>query len=74
MMQYEMPLSDWRLMSSAPQNATWLEAKLEDGRTAKIHWAEDLSGSDQPPFRGWFYDADGYFYEIFPKPVRWRPL
>ncbi|ACK82503.1 hypothetical protein [Methylorubrum extorquens] len=48
------------------------------GRTDKVefiaHWAEDLSGEEQPPFRGWFY-ATGYGFAQLPGvPKRWRPL
>jgi len=48
------------------------------GRTDKVefiaHWAEDLSGEEQPPFRGWFY-ATGYGFAQLPgTPKRWRPL
>jgi len=74
-MQYELQIKDWRLMSTAPKTSQWIEAILKDGATARIHWAQDLSGEAQPAFSGWFYEKvnGGMFYEIFPEPVRWRP-
>lgn len=38
------------------------------------HYACDLSGEEQPPFRGWFRPAGGSFWEIDPPPVEWMPL
>lgn len=72
-MQFELALDDWRLISSAPKNATWIRALLSDGQVARIHWAQDLSGEEQLSFRGWFYDTGTCFYEVFPPPIRWTP-
>lgn len=72
--QLELLLQDWRTLSSAPNDSRWIEMELQDRKIVRAHYACDLSGSDQPPFKGWFYDAGGYFYEVWPKPVRWRPL
>lgn len=77
-MQYELDLRDWRAMSSAPKNAKWVE--VDNGvATIRAHFAEDLSGEDQPAFSGWFYavkdekDRTLYFAAVHPKPKRWRP-
>lgn len=43
------------------------------------HFAQDLSGEEQPPFRGWYRPVlldDGrvsYFSEVHGKPAWWRP-
>lgn len=43
------------------------------------HWAQDLSGEEQPPFKGWYrpvLDDKGktlMFSEIHGKPAWWRP-
>lgn len=63
----------WRLGTTAPQSATWIEAILPDGTVVNAHWACDESGEDQPPFRGWFVQA-GTSYRQVPSPVFWRPL
>ncbi len=40
------------------------------------HWAQDLSGEEQPPFRGWYTFRDGCqgFFEVPGKIVDWRPV
>jgi len=40
----ELNLDDWRNMSSAPKDATWLEVKTRNGMIWAAHWAQDLSG------------------------------
>lgn len=71
----------WQPIETAPHTAT--EVILEVPRNGqgwpthmKVvgHWAEDLSGSEQPPFRGWFQDTGYGYREIKPDPVRWAPL
>ncbi|MBD3407360.1 MAG: hypothetical protein GF411_14680 [Candidatus Lokiarchaeota archaeon] len=39
-----------------------------------MHFAQDLSGEEQPPFSGWFRPmrSGRGFFEIFPSPVAWR--
>lgn len=65
----------WRPWSSAPKNATWVEVLLRD-RTVKVaHWAEDLSGEEQPPFSGWFVGkGEQSFSALIGEPIGWRPL
>jgi len=47
-----------RPMSEAPRDSTSLLALVVDEfgnrRWTVCHWAQDLSGEEQPPFRGWF--------------------
>lgn len=66
----------WRSLKSAPKNATWVWGKLASGEQVKMHWAEDLSGEEQPPFKGWYVrvgeGAAGYFSQV--EPVAWLPL
>ncbi len=72
--------SGWRRMDSAPKDATDVLLKVPDpsrlgGFAVKIgHWAEDLSGSEQPPFRGWFENLGSYMSGIQPEPIQWAPL
>lgn len=71
----------WQPIETAPKNATDILLEVPRGGQGwpthmKIvgHWAEDLSGSEQPPFRGWFRDTGYGYQEITPAPVRWAPL
>lgn len=78
--QLELPLRDWQRMFSAPTDCTWIEIECSDGAIVRAHFAQDLSGEEQPSYSGWFVavnDAHGktmYFAGVFPKPKRWRPL
>jgi len=69
----------WRPISSAPQTQEDVRVLNANGEHV-AHYACDLSGEDQPPFRGWFTevrDASGNltrFQEVSPKPTHWRPL
>lgn len=72
------PVREWKPISTAPKNATVIEVRMQDGTVhTEAHWAQDLSGEDQPPFRGWFVpvkDASGKtvsFREII-APMHWR--
>lgn len=68
------PANPWRSMDRAPKDGTWVHVKIEKTQLIyRAHWAEDLSGEDQPPFRGWFQDAGNYFREV-PTPYTWRPI
>lgn len=66
----------WQSMNTAPKNATDVEVVTPDGNQVIAHYAENLSGEEQPAFRGWFTQVGtgrgAYFREI--KPSRWRPL
>lgn len=70
---------NWQPMSSAPKNAKEIEVKMRDGQVLTAHWAQDLSGEDQPPFIGWFTAAKdsrgktSRFREI-ETPIAWRPV
>ena len=62
-------------IETAPKNATWVKVFVEDGQEHVAHYASDLSGSEQPPYRGWFVRARfGNGYRQIPEPVGWRPL
>lgn len=69
----------WQPMAIAPHDATEVEVLTHDGTTLVAHWACDLSGEDQPAFRGWFRavnDSLGRFshYGQILTPKAWRPL
>lgn len=72
--------AEWQPMSTAPKNATDVRVRMADGKVIdRAHWACDLSGEDQPPFRGWFCPvlrADGSvsYYAGLGEPVGWMPV
>jgi len=69
----------WHPISTAPQTQEDVRVLNADGEHV-AHYASDLSGEDQPPFKGWFSevrDDSGKvtrFQEIVPKPTHWKPL
>lgn len=65
----------WQPMDTAPRNATNIEVLMANGDVLVAHWAQDLSGECQPPFKGWFVKRAGGYgaYEI-DTPKKWRPL
>lgn len=67
--------STWWFIETAPRNATEIEVMMENGEILVAHWACDLSGEEQPPFRGWFTRKTGcdYFTGI-PTPALWRRI
>jgi hypothetical protein len=74
------PPEGWSRMSEAPRNASWVVVRNTAGEHV-AHWACDLSGEEQPPFKGWFRavrDANGkvlMYAEIAGgEPEFWRPL
>ena len=78
MMQLEFPFNDWRPMFCAPVSRCQ-DVEVWDGtRIVVSHFAQDLSGEDQPPFSGWFIpimdDHDRVLYYTGIKPLRWRPI
>lgn len=67
----------WLSIDDAPKNARWVIGLFESGAELEVHWASDLSGEEQPPFRGWFarYPGGGErgFYQT-DEPVAWKPV
>jgi hypothetical protein len=76
----DQPLAnEWKPISTAQKKAVNVILKVpKDGylgyREVIGHWAEDVPGEEQPPFRGWFYDTGYDFTQIKPEPTHWRPL
>ena len=71
--QIDLGLRDWRSMESAPRDSRWIEIEDKKHQILRAHFAQDLSGSDQPPFSGWFIEGgDRWFVQVHP--IRWRPL
>ena len=67
-----------REMDDAPKDASWILAWFKSGfsvRPLPIHWASDLSGSEQPAYQGWFSaNGLGSFYQVDLKDcLGWEP-
>lgn len=76
-MQYELDINDWRKIDEAIKwdtNYRWVE--VWNGKEIKVaHFAQDLSGEEQPPFSGWFFQVGPHSYHgVWPEPYRWRHL
>lgn len=70
---YDEIKDGWREMGSAPRNATTVEVLMHNRTTKHAHWAQDLSGEEQPPFRGWFEKGE-HFNSQIDDPIAWRYL
>lgn len=64
---------DWKDIATGPKTAKLVMLLLPDGTEKEGHWACDLSGEEQPAFRGWFTRCGGSpdYYQIYP--THWRP-
>jgi hypothetical protein len=60
----------WQPMENAPKKGE-VEVKLESGEVVIAHFAQDLSGGEQPPFSGWFTGEGGFYAGV--NPLAWRP-
>jgi hypothetical protein len=74
-------IAAWFPLTSAPKDATEILALIDlngELTTKVIHHAQDLSGEEQPPFSGWFYEVkDGahrYFNYVRGEIVGWLPV
>ena len=68
-------------MDRAPKDCTTVQLLFDGGLVVRgAHWAEDLSGEEQPPYRGWFVPVkreDGttaYNSEVPGEPRAWAPM
>jgi len=63
----------WKPIEEAPKDATEIRVRLKDGTIyEKAHFACDLSGEDQPAFRGWFIDSSKNSYREIETPIEWQ--
>jgi hypothetical protein len=68
---------EWRPIETAPKDGTKL--LLTNDRHPQClmivgHWAQDLSGEEQPPFQGWFHWSGCGFAQLPDEPTHWQPL
>ena len=67
----------WLSMDTAPKGET-VEVRMKNGKKRIAHFAQDLSGEEQPPFKGWFTERSKqhpeYGYVQVDDPVAWRPM
>ena len=67
----------WLSMDDAPKGRT-VRVKLKSGEILDAHFAQDLSGEEQPPFKGWFKQRSKaqpeYGFVQIDEPIGWKPL
>lgn len=65
----------WQPMETAPKGKT-VKVKPQSGKVLEAHYAQDLSGEDQPPFKGWFTKRSKthpeYGYVQIDTPIAWK--
>jgi hypothetical protein len=62
----------WFDLDSAPKDSSWFLGLTEEETIEEVHYACDLSGEEQPPFKGYFKRVGTYFSEV--KITKWKPL
>jgi hypothetical protein len=70
-------VNPWRPFDTAPKDAREILVLVDVNgcwNTAVVHYAEDLSGSEQPPYKGWFYWTGYDFAQFDKKPKFWAPI
>lgn len=76
--KYQEDMTDlfkWRDIRTAPHNAEEVEVCMANGVIhPRAHFACDLSGEEQPAFRGWFIPSDSGGFVQIEKPKSWRPI
>jgi hypothetical protein len=70
---------EWQFISNAPRNATSVRVRMKDGTIHPCaHWAQDLSGEEQPSFSGWFVpvveNGRTVFMRQIDEPQYWMPI
>ena len=70
-------MNTWQPISTAPRNASKFRAKMKDGTIHEdVHWACDLSGDEQPPFKGFFIPIGNpcNYYNGIEEPEFWMEI
>jgi hypothetical protein len=62
----------WINMDGAPLDSRNIKVRDKDGKEFTAHYACDLSGEEQPPFKGWFTKLGNSYVEVFP--VEWKKI
>lgn len=60
----------WCNMDSAPKDGRNIKVRDKDGNETIAHFAQDLSGEEQPPFKGFFESRGRDFIQVIP--VEWK--
>lgn len=61
----------WQSVTADQHHGKWLDVMMPDGAIIRAHWAQDMSGEEQPPFRGWFRKVGSFMAEIG-EPILWK--
>lgn len=62
----------WQEVTNEQHNGKWMDVMLADGTVIRAHWAQNTSGEEQPPYRGWFKRVGNYMAQI-DDPILWKP-
>jgi hypothetical protein len=54
----------WNPMETAPTDGKDFTALRADGTEVTVHYACDLSGEEQPPFKGFFVKRGNMYVEL----------
>lgn len=66
----------WKSIDTAPINSVRIKVLMKDGTVhPDAHFAQDLSGEDQPQFIGWFIpQSDAKGFVAISEPLAWKPI
>ncbi len=62
----------WKNIDTAPQDCSEFEGIDKNGDIHIVHYACDMSGSEQPPFKGFFKNHGTFNSEV--NILLWRPI
>jgi hypothetical protein len=65
-------ITEWQDLETHPKNSKWVEGLRRDGSVVTCHYACNLSGEDQPPFKGFFKRSGDCYMQV--DIVKWLPL
>lgn len=63
----------WQPVTTEQHHGKWLGVMMADGEIVRAHWAQDMSGEEQPPYRGWF-ERFGTFMREVDAPILWKAI
>lgn len=67
-------MDPWRPIATAPLDSTWIIVLMRNGDIFRAHFAENLSGEEQPAFSGWFVNCGGTTHREIDRPTYWIPI
>jgi desulfoferrodoxin (superoxide reductase-like protein) len=65
--------ASWQHVTTEQHNGKWLDVMMSNGEIIRAHWAQDMSGEEQPPYRGWYREMGSIMGPI-DDPILWRAV